>query len=272
MDFRRGLKTVVLILALGFLLGCVQQTEFQALQGEVRRGLDRNEQQLLALRERVSDLQGRLEAYEGDRDTSRKQMADHLNDFTLLQQEVASIRGQVETWTHKEKGLEEILEAQITLRQELQELQQKVEGVPITKPSPTPPPPPKPPEPVKRPEDLYKEARFHFETGDYPKAREVFQTVLTRQPDSGLADNAQFWIGECYFREGNFKKAILEYEKVVSKYPKSAKIPAALLKQGMAFEKLGDVESARYLYRKITKDHAESDQAKMAKHRLERLP
>ncbi len=42
--------------------------------------------------------------------------------------------------------------------------------------------------------------------------------------------------------------------------------------QGMAFEKLGDLESARYLYGKVTKEHPESEQARMAEHRLKNIP
>jgi tol-pal system protein YbgF len=270
MKIRRAFTGVVSILTLGSLLACVQEGDFRALQGEVRRGFDHHQQQLQTLNEAVLDLQKRIETYETDWTGNRKQTADHLNDFAALQQEVASLRGQLDTWTRGEKGVQELLQAQTALREELDLLRRNVGKT-------GPPPkraslPPATQEPEKRAEDFYKEGRFHFESGDYTRARKAFQTLLVRHPDSELADNAQFWIGECQFRAGNFKEAILEYEKVVSRFPESPKVPSALLKQGMAFEKLGDLESARYLYRKITKEHRESDQAQMAEHRLKRLP
>jgi tol-pal system protein YbgF len=249
------------------LVGCVTEGDFQRLQGETRRDLAQQNQQIRDLSQRVGDLQG-------DRAKGSRQLADQSNDLTAMQREVSALRGQVDTLSQRGVG---------QMRQELDALRKAVEqmGGAVTPSGPAPGPgpgpgpvtPTAPPAPSpERAEDLYKTAMFRFEEGDNPKAREGFQTVLTRHPDSQLADNAQFWIGECYFREGNFKQAILEYEKVISQYPKSAKIPAALLKQGMAFEKLGDMESARYLYSKVTKDYPETDQARMADHRLKNIP
>jgi tol-pal system protein YbgF len=255
------------IVALGLLyaLGCVQRDEFRALQGEVRRTSVEQGQQIRKLNERMAGVEERVDTQEMDRG---KQLADHLNEFTMLQEEVASLRGQVEELSHK---------SQVQFHRELEDLKRKLEEqegaeVPATRAAVATPPVESERETVERVEDLYKEARFSFEDGEYQKSRDMFSAIMQRHPDSALVDNAQFWIGECYFREGNFKGAILEYEKVMAQFPQSPKVPAAFLKQGMAFEKLGDAESARYLYTKITKDFPDSDQAPMAAHRLRSLP
>lgn len=258
------------VVSLGLLASCITEGEFRQFQGEVRRDLSVHDQQIRELRQQMGDVQG-------DRDKRGKQFADYLNDLTVLQKEVSNLRGQVDSLAVK--GVEDLRKAQIQLRQDLEALKARVEQLPAaptpqvpSQPAPPGPPGPPTPPPAERAEELYKAAMFRFEEGDFIKAREGFQGILTRHPESTLADNAQFWVGECYFREGNFKQAILEYEKVISQFPKSGKVPSALLKQGMAFEKLGDLESARYLYSKVTKEHPDSEQARMAEHRLKNIP
>lgn len=261
-----------MLLVLG-VAGCATEGDFRSFQVEVRRELAQQDQQIRDLRRRVEELQA-------ERSRGSKQLADQMAEMGALQREVASLRGQVESMTQRGAGGDEIRRSQAQIRQELDALRRAVEQLGGSLPGtaqavgPTAPPaqPTLPQAPVERAEDLYKNAMVRFEEGDNVKAREGFQAVVSRFPDSNLADNAQFWIGECYFREGNFKQAILEYEKVISQYPKSAKVPAALFKQGMAFEKLGDLESARYLYTKVNKDYPETDQARMAEVRLKNIP
>ncbi|MGQ9653404.1 MAG: tol-pal system protein YbgF [Thermodesulfobacteriota bacterium] len=267
----RSLWAMAAVLLSGLLTSCITEGDFRQFQGEVRRDLSVHDQQIRELRQQMREVQE-------ERDKRGKQFADYLNDLTVLQREVSNLRGQVDSLSVK--GVEDLRKAQIQLRQELEALKARIEQLavlsppPQVSPQPVPPGPPGPPTPppAERAEELYKAAMFRFEEGDFTKAREGFQGILTRHPESALADNAQFWVGECYFREGNFKQAILEYEKVISQFPRSGKVPSALLKQGMAFEKLGDLESARYLYSKVTKEHPDSEQARMAEHRLKNIP
>lgn len=253
-----------------FLGGCATEGDFRAFQAEVRRELAHQDQILRDLRRKVEDSQA-------ERSRLAKQVADQGAEMSALQRELAALRGQFESLTQRGGPAEDIRKSQAQMRQELEALKKAVEqlggavAAPVGTPTQPVQPPPPPPQ-VERAEDLYKVAMMRFEEGDNLKARDGFQAVLSKFPQSDLADNAQFWIGECYFREGNFKQAILEYEKVISQYPKSPKVPAALFKQGMAFEKLGDLESARYLYSKVTKDYPETEQAKMAEMRLKNIP
>jgi tol-pal system protein YbgF len=271
----RALKPLLGILPVALLAACATEGDFRAFQAEVRREILQQDQQMRDLRQRVGDLQG-------ERAKGSRQLADHVNELNTLQREVAALQGQMDSLSRK-GGVQDTQRSQAELRQELDGLRRAVEqmgGVipppgpaPGPSPGPAPGPGPTPPPPTpERAEELYKAAMFRFEGGDNAKAREGFVAVVTRHPDSNLADNAQYWIAESYFREGNFKQSILEFEKVISQYPKSAKVPAALFKQGMAFEKLGDMESARYLYAKVTKDYPDSEQARMADHRLKSIP
>jgi TolA-binding protein len=48
---------------------------------------------------------------------------------------------------------------------------------------------------------LYDQGKQRFDREDYAGARNAFETVLKKFPQSDQADNAQFWIGETYYRE-----------------------------------------------------------------------
>jgi tol-pal system protein YbgF len=120
-------------------------------------------------------------------------------------------------------------------------------------------------------EKAYSDAYQIFKDGNYDKARVEFQNFLTAYPDSEYSDNAQFWVGECYFFEKKYEAAILEYEKVAKNYPNGNKVPYALLKQGLSFLKLGDKTSAKLLFQEVIKDYPNTNQARIARSSLQEI-
>lgn len=119
--------------------------------------------------------------------------------------------------------------------------------------------------------DLYKDAYETLQKGSVEAARRKFEAFLKQYPNTDLSDNAQFWIGETYYVKKDFEKAILEYEKAITKYPEGDKIPAALFKQAFAFLELGDKTNGRNLLKRVIERYPNSEQAQMAKKRLETL-
>ncbi len=117
-------------------------------------------------------------------------------------------------------------------------------------------------------EKEYSEALTIFKERNYVDARKKFQDFLGAFADTEYSDNAQFWIGECYYFEGNYEKAILEYEKVVQNYSKGNKVPDALLKQAFSFLKLGDRSSSKLLFQRIIKDYPNTTSARRAREQL----
>jgi tol-pal system protein YbgF len=117
--------------------------------------------------------------------------------------------------------------------------------------------------------EIYKDAYETYQKGDPEGARRKFEAFLKQYPNTDLSDNAQFWIGETYYVKKDYEKAILEYEKVIVKYPEGDKVPAALLKQGLAFQELGDRANARNLFRRVVDRYPQSEQAEIAKKRLD---
>ncbi len=119
--------------------------------------------------------------------------------------------------------------------------------------------------------DLYKDAYETLQKGDVEGARRKFEAFLKQYPNTELSDNAQFWIAETYYLKKDYEKSILEYEKAITKYPEGDKVPAALFKQALAFLELGDKTNARNLLKKVIERYPNSDQAQMAKKKLEAI-
>ena len=111
---------------------------------------------------------------------------------------------------------------------------------------------------------LYREEKFD-------EAINGFKNFLSKYPKSDLADNAQFWIGECYMSLGQFEQAILAYQDVMKKYGKGNKIPASMLRQAIAFYEIKDKTSAKLLLNKLIKQYPKSKEAEIAKKKLETI-
>jgi tol-pal system protein YbgF len=117
-------------------------------------------------------------------------------------------------------------------------------------------------------ESLYAAAYELFKEAKYEKSREAFESFLKQYPDTEFSDNAQFWVGECYYFEKKYEKAIIEYEKVTKNFPEGNKVPYALLKQGLSFLKLGDKASGKLLLQQVAKEYPNTSQARIARARL----
>jgi tol-pal system protein YbgF len=119
--------------------------------------------------------------------------------------------------------------------------------------------------------DLYRNAYETFHRGDLEGARGKFEAFLRQYPNTELSDNAQFWIGETFYLKKDYEKAIIEYEKAIVKYPEGDKIPSAIFKQALSFLELNDKTNARSLFKRVIERYPRSDQAEMARKRLETL-
>lgn len=117
-------------------------------------------------------------------------------------------------------------------------------------------------------EELYRASRKLFDEGKYDAALDGFSMFLERFPDSSLADNSRFWLGEIYFAEEWYEKAIVEYQKVIDDYPDGNKVPAAYLKQGMAFSKLGEKSNALYIFKELVRKFPDQNEADIAKSKI----
>jgi tol-pal system protein YbgF len=227
-----------------------------------------------------------------------KQAANLQAQVTDLQQKVDILRGRVtsemqQNWVNFETSLEQLRQENKILRANIEEdrallnkiandlealkkdyeaktsalTKEKGAGTAVASVPAAPLTPPKE-EPKEDMEGTYQKAYSTFKSGDYPAALKQFKTFLNQYPKSEYADNAQYWIGECYYQKGDYERAIVEYEKVIKKYPKGDKLPSALLKEGFAFLDLGDRANAKLIFNKVMKEYPHSPQAEIAAKKL----
>ena len=121
-------------------------------------------------------------------------------------------------------------------------------------------------------EMTYKNLYHKFNSGDCQDTVLEFDLFAKKYPDSSLADNAQYWIGECYFLINEHKLAIAEFEKVEQKYPQGNKVPDSWLRIGMSQEALGNPLQAKMMYQKVMTKYPKTEAANKAKNRLDQIP
>jgi len=119
--------------------------------------------------------------------------------------------------------------------------------------------------------ELYETSMSFFREGKFEQAMDGFKDFLREYPKSDRADNAQFWIGECYMSLRQYEQAILAYQEVIKKFPKGNKVPNAMLRQAVAFLEIKDKTSSRLLLKKIIKQFPKSSEAKIAQTRLKSI-
>ena len=110
-----------------------------------------------------------------------------------------------------------------------------------------------------------------FRDGDLEGARQGFTGFLSEYPNSSLAPNARFWLGESYYGKKDFQKAIDAYDKVEIDYPSSEKVPAALLKKGYAYLAMKDLKRAHSAFRQVMTLYPGSAEAGRASDKLAQL-
>ena len=254
-------KHVFLFLVI-FIFGCATDQDLKRVQQYLG-------DEILELKQDQSAIRKEVKGYAEAGSSVRRSQAETGADVTDLRGDVQKLRGDIEklrrnVLTSRKNEVAGKQLSDITFRINYLEnflgIEEKVEPVggssskDVTKK-------------INR-ETAYAAAYKTFKEGKYDKAREEFQKFLKLFPNTEYSDNAQFWIGECYFLKGEYEKAILGYEKVIKSYPNGNKVSYALLKQGLSFLKLGDRPSAKLILQQVIRDFPNTNQARIARTKL----
>jgi len=117
----------------------------------------------------------------------------------------------------------------------------------------------------------YQAAFDMLKNSQFDAAIAAFQKFLVSFPDSTLADNAQYWLGEANYVNKAFPEAQAAFQKVIDKYPQSRKVPDALLKIGYCQYELKDFDAARRTLSKVTTQFPDSPSGHLAQQRLDKM-
>jgi tol-pal system protein YbgF len=118
----------------------------------------------------------------------------------------------------------------------------------------------------------YGRAFDALKAADYTSAITQFRDFLKTYPQSALADNAQYWLGEAYYVTRDFDSAAAAFRAVGEHYPQSRKAPDALLKLGYTQFEQKRLADARTTLGQVVQRFPGSQAAQLAADRLQKLP
>jgi tol-pal system protein YbgF len=118
----------------------------------------------------------------------------------------------------------------------------------------------------------YTRAFEALKTNDYNTAITRFKDFLRVYPQSPLAGNASYWLGEAYYVTRDFDSAAAAFRAVGDDYPKSPKVPDALLKLGLTQVDQKKLTDAHATLTQVVQRYPGTAAAKLAATKLQNLP
>ncbi len=199
---------------------------------------------------------------EAENDSLRKRLQESEERIQVLQELIAAKDA---TISEQEESLNDLRLQYLELKASLEEKS----AAPQTAPAPSKP------QPTPRAsgdfEADYNRALQLFRQGEYDRAAQLFNTLAQSDRSHDLADNAQYWLGECYYAKEEYQNAIAEFEKVFA-FPNSNKADAAQLKIGMCWMQLGKYPEAKEQFIRLLSSYPSSEYVPRARALLEKLP
>ncbi len=267
----RALEISCILLAAIAAGGCVSTQDIEGIQAQIS-DVQRQLVQMQQLAPSKTDV-GNLET------SLSKQMDSLLKTEADMQVKLQDVTGQIEALQAK---LEDTTYRLSQLSQQIATTNQELKSFRVA-PAPAPSDPMDPnfgvPPPIPAPsvgagadpKALYDAAYNDYLKGSYDLSIREFQEYLQNFPDTDLADNATYWIGECWYRQKKFRQAVEQYDLLLSRYPKSDKAAGATLKKGYSFIELGEKTKGLLQLQRVVRDFPASDEANLARQRLREI-
>jgi len=222
-------------------------------------------------------LDARIERLE--RLMDNQTLMDMMRRLEALEQDVRALRGGTEANAHE---IDTLRSRQRDLYLDVDRRLQAVEeggtaSAPSTAVVTGPDSPAEPVAPVApsgnagNDQQVYRAAFDLLREGRYEQSISAFKSFLEAHPQSGLAANAQYWLGEAMYVSRDYEASLAEFDKVLKDHPGSNKVPDALLKMGFAHYELGQWDKARESLEKVRREHAGGAVARLAEQRLQRM-
>lgn len=114
----------------------------------------------------------------------------------------------------------------------------------------------------------YQAAYDTLRRGHTDQSIAEFNAYLEKYPNGGLANNAQYWLGEAYRVKQDDNAARKAFNDVIEKYPGSAKVPDALLMLGKIEMDENHPDKAQDYFTRVTTDYPNSSAARLAEKKL----
>ncbi|MGA2375829.1 MAG: tetratricopeptide repeat protein [Candidatus Sulfotelmatobacter sp.] len=121
------------------------------------------------------------------------------------------------------------------------------------------------------PDVLYNNALRDYNGDKNELATQEFSDYVKFYPNTDLAGNCYFYLGEIQFRQGNYAQAAQSYDQVVQNFPAGNKTASAQLKKGFSLIELGKQDDGIAELRRVIQRYPKSNEALQARERLRKL-
>ncbi|UCE41945.1 MAG: tol-pal system protein YbgF [Candidatus Aminicenantes bacterium] len=125
--------------------------------------------------------------------------------------------------------------------------------------------------PNMSPQEIYNMAYADYLKGNFALAIDGFKIYLDNFAQSPFADNALYWIGECYFSQKEYEEAISRYNELILNYPLGDKVPAAYLHKGISLMELDRNEEALSVFKLMVSKYPLEEETKIAQEKIKEL-
>jgi tol-pal system protein YbgF len=121
------------------------------------------------------------------------------------------------------------------------------------------------------PDVLYNNALRDYNGDKNDLATQEFSDYVKFYPNTDLAGNCYFYLGEIQFRQGHYQQAAQRYDQVLQNFPTGNKSPSAQLKKGFSLIELGKQDDGVAELRHVIQRYPKSNEALQARERLRKL-
>ena len=239
------------------------QTQVQQLQEQMtamQRSFDERMGVMKNLVEQDTDAVNKVaNALNGLQATLQKQQADGGSKIDQLSGQIQALNDTMDELKMRlakvSKQLEDMQAAQQSLG--AQQAQQQAQQQAIAQAPP--------------PDVLYNNALRDYNGGKPDLSLQEFSDYIKFYPNTDLAGNSYFYLGEIQFRQGNYPQAAQNYDQVLQNFPGGNKTAAAQLKKGFALIELGKQDDGVSELRHLIQRYPHSPEALQARDRLRKL-
>jgi len=225
------------------------QRSFDERMGVMKNLVEQDTDAINKVTGALTTLQGTLQRQQGDSSTHVDQLSGQiqaLNDtLDELKARLAKVSKQLEDMQSSQQSL--------AAQQATQQAQQQAAAQ-------APPP-----------DVLYNNALRDYNGDKNDLAIQEFSDYVKFYPNTDLAGNCYFYLGEIQFRQGNYAQAAKSYDQVLQNFPTGNKTASAQLKKGFSLIELGKQDDGVAELRHVIQRYPKSNEALQARERLRKL-
>ncbi|MHB8249139.1 MAG: tol-pal system protein YbgF [Acidithiobacillus sp.] len=245
-------------------------------------------EKVIQLQQQMAVMQGELNsliAVQQASKGSQSALADVLTRTQRLEQEVRTLRGDLETQTHQLQSAQQALADKVNA---LAEQQAATSATASTASTASAAPAAALISPATALANAatsttssalpgmgqadYQRAFDLLRQGKYGAAVTGLQDFIRKYPQSSLMPDAYYWLGQAQYVLGQNDAALRSLYAVQVRFPQSSKAPEAMLRIAEIYQAIGQTAKARFVLDKVIQQYGSTPSAQKAEAELQALP